>query len=426
MAPAEEDVAEGESIEIQDGHEAEVEAPPEPRDPGRPTKKQIEDHRRAHLPFRLWCKWCVWGRGRGFQHRRSAGSTIPIVGLDYFFITKGGLKKREELKMARDAEGEKAIEEARSRGELVKCLVVRCTKSKAIFGHVIPCKGADEDGLVADLVVQDILWLGHTRIILQADGEAAIQALVRRVIELAKVECKDLEQMAKEDPATYDSQSNGGTEVGVQLIRGLFRTVKLCLEERINKYIPVDHPLVPWMMQHVCLLLNCMIKGEDGLTAWHRVRGRAFAQQLLGFAEAVLYRYPSKGPQHHPDGNMGALGNEGVFLGYNRASNTFLVGTKEGVLATRSITRRPEADRWQPEALAQINTVPGGSRDRARQPRTRFDVPATVQGPTAEAVRPTAARRLRINMSDLKRYDHYDENCTQCRQYQEVRQSARG
>jgi hypothetical protein len=135
----------------------------------------------------------------------------------------------------------------------MKCLVVRCNSTKALFGHVIPCKGADEDGIVADMVVQDVLWLGHTRVILKADGEAAIQALVRRAMELARVECKELDQLAKEDPAAYDSQSNGGTEIGVRMIRGLFRTLKLCLEARIDKYIPIDHPIIAWMMQHVCL-----------------------------------------------------------------------------------------------------------------------------------------------------------------------------
>ncbi len=32
-----------------------------------------------------------------------------------------------------------------------------------------------------------------------------------------------LKRLSKEEPAKYDSQSNGGTEVGVLLARGLFR-----------------------------------------------------------------------------------------------------------------------------------------------------------------------------------------------------------
>ena len=54
--------------------------------------------------------------------------------------------------------------------------------------------------------------------------------------------------------------SNGGTEIGVQLLRGLFRTVKLCLEQRINKLIPVDHPLIAWMMEHTAFLQNTLVR----------------------------------------------------------------------------------------------------------------------------------------------------------------------
>ena len=71
----------------------------------------------------------------------------------------------------------------------------------------------------------------------------------------------------RRDPVRYDSQSNGMTEVGVMLVRGLFRTLKLCLESSIGKRIPEDHALIPWLLIHTCLLLNAAVKGTDGLTA---------------------------------------------------------------------------------------------------------------------------------------------------------------
>ncbi len=410
MAPAEDDVGEMEEVHIEEETEPMRMAP----DPGQPTARQVEDHRRSHLPYRLWCKWCILGRGRGLQHRKSAGSSIPIIGLDYFFITSGGVKKRGELIYEASPDGEKELEDARAKGEIVKRLIVRCSASKTVLEFVVPRKGSDEDDFVADLVAQAVAWLGHTRIIVKADGEPAIQALVKRVLELVKVECKDLDQAAKEDPAAYDSQSNGGTEQGIRLIRGLFRTVKLCLEERINKFIPIDRPIIHWMMEHVCLLLNVMVRGDDGLTSWARVRGRAFHQQLVGFAERVLYKFPGKGPRHAPYGNMGATGGEGVFLGYNRQSNTFIVATESGIVMARSITRRPERERWQAEALARVRETPGALKARAERPRVRFEQPASEQGPTAEGVRPAQIRRLRINKTDLDQYG-YDDACAQCK-----------
>ena len=105
--------------------------------------------------------------------------------------------------------------------------------------------------------------------------------------------------------------------------------MKLCLEARIGKYVPVNHAIVPWLLQHVCIILNSTVRGADGVTAWSRCRGRSFGQKLLGFGEVVLYKLPTKGPLSAPDGNMGTRWRSGVFLGYHRSSNVYLIGTAE-------------------------------------------------------------------------------------------------
>ena len=97
---------------------------------------------------------------------------------------------------------DEALQEARAKGEIVKCLAVRCLKYKAVFAHVVPCKGADENGIVADMVLRDVEWLGHTRFILRADREPAIQALVKAALEMIKIECKHVEQASAETPPT--------------------------------------------------------------------------------------------------------------------------------------------------------------------------------------------------------------------------------
>ena len=58
-------------------------------DPKLPSAQEVEEHRCIHVPYRDWCKWCVMGRGRGLQHSRALASWIAIVGIDYFFITRG-------------------------------------------------------------------------------------------------------------------------------------------------------------------------------------------------------------------------------------------------------------------------------------------------------------------------------------------------
>ena len=57
IAPNEEDVDGDEEVTINEGEELDYE--PEPmkmaKDPGQPTTRQIEEHRKFHIPFRSLC-----------------------------------------------------------------------------------------------------------------------------------------------------------------------------------------------------------------------------------------------------------------------------------------------------------------------------------------------------------------------------------
>ena len=60
------------------------------------------------------------------------------------------------------------------------------------------------------------------------------------------------------------------------LIRGLFRTSRLGLEAAIGKRIPVDHAMMPWLLEHTALLLSIRTRLPNGLTPWAMVRGHPF------------------------------------------------------------------------------------------------------------------------------------------------------
>ena len=141
----------------------------------------------------------------------------------------------------------------------------------------MPCKGADEQDFAANRVVKIVEWLGHTELILKGDNEPALQALTARALELIRVRVDGVKKIGSETPPAYDSQSNGGVEVGVMLISGMFRTLRLCLDARISRRIPVDHALIAWLLEHTCLLINVETRGADVLTGWARARGRNFA-----------------------------------------------------------------------------------------------------------------------------------------------------
>ncbi len=174
-------------------------------DPGQPTPSQVEDHRKDHVPFRLWCPYCVAGRATGEQHRACKHArSVPVFGFDYLFITKDKkvLKKKELL--------EGADEEV-----LVKILVAYDTHSKAVFGHVVDDKGICEDRYAVARLVEDVQWLGYSRLSLRSDNENAILQLLTTTLAELRIVTENKpegvpDQIIEEHSARYDSSSNRG------------------------------------------------------------------------------------------------------------------------------------------------------------------------------------------------------------------------
>ena len=63
------------------------------RDPKLPSKGEVEAHwLMAHMPFRDWCKWCLWGRGMVEARERSdpdAAPTSQVISMGDCFSESG-------------------------------------------------------------------------------------------------------------------------------------------------------------------------------------------------------------------------------------------------------------------------------------------------------------------------------------------------
>ena len=69
--------------------------------PTLPTESEVAEHRITHYPYRSWCKYCVMCKALG--EKRQGGNNdkrIPVVSMDYFFMTSGDLVARAELSMS--------------------------------------------------------------------------------------------------------------------------------------------------------------------------------------------------------------------------------------------------------------------------------------------------------------------------------------
>ena len=425
IAPAEEAVdsppINGDEDEVADDQEEEeVEPLRKATSPTMPSAAEVEEHRLTHVPYRCWCPECCMGRGLGEQRGAHAGRPhdVPIIGIDFWYITTGGIKRRDEL-----TDSDEELKNARESGKMVKCLIVRCHATKSVFAHVIPSKGSLEDTYVVDLVCSDVAWLGHVKLILKGDNERALVTLVNQALKVLRCQVEELESVSAEHSQPYDSQSNGGTEVGIRAVRGLFRTLKLCLEKRVGFTIPVHHPITAWLIEHTCMVLNTKVRGDDGKTPWARARGRPFGMKEYGFGECVLWKPPTKGPQHDINGNMAPRLLPGVFVGFHKSSNSYRVLDAKGdLIKSRALQRLPFENRWDGEKLKAISVTPWSLRAATAPPRVDVGPAVEKHAEPAPDV-PPIPRRLKITMKVLQEYG-FSEGCMQCdhiRRYNETK-----
>ena len=101
-APHEEAAPHGGEREETEEEENEVQKVKVARNPGDPTKEEVEQHNVTHVPYRSWCHHCVRGRACGRQHREREAEVddeeapVPRVHLDYWYLTKADAEAKDE------------------------------------------------------------------------------------------------------------------------------------------------------------------------------------------------------------------------------------------------------------------------------------------------------------------------------------------
>ena len=80
----------------------------------------------------------------------------------------------------------------------------------------------------------------------------------------------------------------------MQAIQGQARTFKLALEARTGKSIGESSDVLPWLIRHAAMTLNIGQRGEDGRSAWERVKGRAYNRDIPDFGEKSCTCYQSR------------------------------------------------------------------------------------------------------------------------------------
>ena len=103
------------------------------------------------------------------------------------------------------------------------------------------------------------------------------------------VKRRQAETLIENSPAG-DSQANGVAERAVQSVAQHVRVMRHGLQQKLGAVVPGPHPVTCWLVEHVADLLNKYQQGEDGRTAYHRLRGKGWHHELVEFGEKVHYK----------------------------------------------------------------------------------------------------------------------------------------
>ena len=251
---------------------------------------------------------------------------------------------------------------------------------------MVDVKGADE--VVVQRLAQLFKDLGLVHFVYRSDKEPAIRAMFEQAIILSgrsgkafaeadnaeKEAISVMEELDEDDgkllPSPMESerilvavpehsmpgesQSNGIAERAVQQVEDHLRTLKTAYEARLKARIPMNHPVMHWMVEHASHLLSKYMIGPDGRTGYGRLHGKEVTERICEFGERILHYIPRK-----MRAKMDSRWKYGIFLGRSMHSDQNFVGLMDGSVTTaRAMVRLVPSARWSMKWVQDLVATP--------------------------------------------------------------------
>ena len=322
--------------------------------PREPSKEEIEKHNLLHDPAMPWCDICIQSKSRDDFHRQARPKVLPVIQFDYA--------------VAGTQQGQPHFD----------FMVGTDMSTGAAWASAVLIKGR-EDPYIVSSILSWLSELGHSKVIIQSDGEPASEIVMRMVESKGAMmehpPCEIIQQQSQR----YSHQSNGGAERMVQTIRNQIKAYKIQIEKNSGITIKADSPLLTWLPRHAAWQYTRSHKRQDSTTtAYEKIRHMSYQSPILLVGEAVACRRP------------GALVNklesawlEGIWLGRDSKTDEHLIGTPNGMVRSRALKRRVERRRWDVTLLNAMIWDPWKPTPvtRGRPLKVRSDREPILMGP---------------------------------------------
>ena len=151
-----------------------------------------------------------------------------------------------------------------------------------------------------------------------------------------------------------ESESNGRVENAIRRVQEKIRVLRHQLENNLKQEIQDNAPIMAWLIRWSAELISKYAPGDDGKNGYERIRREFCKVPVVPFGETVMY-LPLKTANHSKGKPAKKLG---VWLGTIERTEETLIGTPNGVIKCRTISRFAEGDRWNVEMVVNMAGVP--------------------------------------------------------------------
>ena len=174
--------------------------------PREPSKEEIEKHDLLHDPAMPWCDICIQSKSRDDFHRQTRPKVLPVIQFDYA--------------VAGTQQGQPHFD----------FMVGTDMSTGAAWASAVLIIGK-EDPYIVSSILSWLSELGHSKVIIQSDGEPASEVVMRMVQSKGAMmehpPCEIIQQQSRR----YSHQSNGGAERMVQTVRNQIKAYKIQIEK---------------------------------------------------------------------------------------------------------------------------------------------------------------------------------------------------
>ena len=121
----------------------------------------------------------------------------------------------------------------------------------------------------------------------------------------------------------------------------------------------VEPHIFQWLIELIHVIINRHQSGHDGKTAHSRIYNKHPQELEVKFGEQVICKYTPSGDRNLRKQSLASKWRKGTWVGIDIKSGMHIVVLKSDVaVRVRTIKRRPDSEKWDPDVLLNITCTP--------------------------------------------------------------------